>query len=370
VENVIPENDQLDWVIIHGRGVLNTGHAGTFARTLATAGVLSGRESYYYMRYDDSPERDNIPMIFYTVIGNPKINITLHEEVEPLGEIFSAIVVMEPTIMVSQTSQRALLFDGAKKDAVLVVNTSLSTEEVTGLVKKRCLAQEWHGKLVTLRARKYDANIAFPLLAALTKAWDRVALEDMLDALDSLGYSNKTDMFRRVYSDVEPIEVHINAQEATMARTRKAEQCIAPVKKITDMKVYRTYQEAAAKASSYAERMKMMPSWQQLPAGLIEFGPLPNKKNVGFTTSFARFLRPTINKKKCSDCKMCSLNCPDGAIDYNRVEVDLNYCKGCGICARTCPSKAIEMMSELLAAEGLSEEEVTTIEDALVEYGY
>ena len=152
VTSVIPEYDQLNWVIIHGRGVLNTGHAETFARTLATAGVLSGRESCYYMRYDDSPERDNIPMIFYTVIGNPKIEVTLHEEVEPVGEIFNAIVVMEPTILINQTSQRALLFDGAKKDAVLVVNTSLSPTEITRLLKKRSIAQDWSGKLVTILA--------------------------------------------------------------------------------------------------------------------------------------------------------------------------------------------------------------------------
>jgi 2-oxoacid:acceptor oxidoreductase delta subunit (pyruvate/2-ketoisovalerate family) len=113
-----------------------------------------------------------------------------------------------------------------------------------------------------------------------------------------------------------------------------------------------------------------MPTWQQLTPGLVEFGPLPKEKNIGFTTSFARFLRPIINKKKCSDCKMCSLHCPDGAIDFNRIEVDLKYCKGCGICARTCPSKAIEMISELLSEEGLSEKELTSIEDALVEYGY
>jgi ferredoxin len=48
----------------------------------------------------------------------------------------------------------------------------------------------------------------------------------------------------------------------------------------------------------------------------------------------------------------------------------LNYCKGCGICARICPSKAINMISELLAEEGLTEKEITAIEDALVEYGY
>ena len=370
VKSVIPEYDQLNWVIIHGRGVLNTGHAGIFARTLATAGVLSGRESYYYMRYDDSPERDNIPMIFYTVIGNPKIEVTLHEEVEPVGEVFNAIVVMEPTILVSQTSQRALLFDGAKKDAVLVVNTSLSPKEIIRLVKKRCLAQDWCGKLVTIRAREYDANIAFPLLAALTKAWNGVNLDDLLDALDSTGQGDKTGLVRRVYSEVEPVDVRISAKETMMGQTRKSSSSCKFKKGAWDLKTYRSYQKAAAEALSYLERIKAMPSWQALSPGLIEFGPLPNEKNVGFTTSFARYLRPTIDKSKCTDCKICSLYCPDGAIDSNHIEVDLNYCKGCGICARMCPSKAISMVSELLEAEGLTEKEIIAIEDALVEYGY
>jgi pyruvate ferredoxin oxidoreductase delta subunit len=370
VKSVIPEYDQLNWVIIHGRGVLNTGHAGMFARILATAGVVSGRESYYYMRYDDSPERDNIPLIFYTVIGNPKIDVTLHEEVEPVGEVFSAIVVMEPTILVSQTSQRALLFDGAKKDAVLLVNTSLSPKEVIRLVKKRCLAQDWCGKIVTIRAREYDANIAFPLLAALAKAWNVVSLDDLLDALDSAGHGDKTGLAKRVYSDVEPVDVRISAKETMMAQTRKSKPSCKFKKGRWNLETYRSYQQAAADALSYAERIKAMPSWEALSPGLIEFGPSQNGKNVGFTTSFARFLRPTIDKSKCTDCKLCSLYCPDGAIDSKRIEIDLSYCKGCGICARMCPSKAVSMMSELLAEEGLNEKEITAIEDALVEYGY
>lgn len=370
MKSVISEYDQLNWVIIHGRGVLNTGHGATFAQTLATAAVLSGRESYFYMRYDDSPERDNIPMMFYTVIGNPDIKTTLHEEVEPVGEIFSAIVVMEPTILISQTSQRALLFDGAKKDAVLVVNTSLSPTEIVRLVKKRCLAQDWSGKLVAVRARNYDVNVAFPLLAALAKAWNFVSLDDLVNALDSSGASSKISVVRRAYSDVEPIDVKIRADEAQMTQARKSKSPSAFKKGKWDLNSYRGYQKAAAKALSYLERINAMPSWEALPPGLIEFGPLRNEKNVGFTTSFARYLRPVIDKSKCTDCKICSLYCPDGAIDFNRVEVDLDYCKGCGICARMCPSKVIRMTSEFLAAEGLDEKEITTIEDALVEYGY
>ncbi len=360
----------MNWVITHGRGVLNTGHGTTFAQTLATAGILSGRDSCFYMRYDDSPERDNIPMIFYTVIGNPEINLTLHEEVEPVGEIFSAIVVMEPTILISQTSQRALLFDGAKKDAVLVVNTSLSSKQVIELIKKRCLAQDWSGKLVTLRAKKYDANIAFPLLGALAKAWAHVDLDDLLEALEYSGSAGKISVVRAVYSEVSPVDVEIQAKETKMAKARKSRVSINVEKGKWNLNGYRSYQKAAAQALSYEERMKAMPSWEALPPGLIEFGPLRNEKNIGFTTSFARCFRPMVDKSKCKDCKLCSIYCPDGAIDLSRIEVNWDYCKGCGICERMCPSKAIVMKSEFQVSEGLDEKEVTTIEDALMEFGY
>lgn len=370
VTTVVSEYDQLDWVIAHGRGVLNTGHGTTFAHTLATAGVLSGREACFYMRYDDSPERDNIPMIFYTVLGNPKIGVTLHEEVEPVGEIFSAIVVMEPTILISQTSQRALLLDGAKKDAVLVVNTSLSKKEVIELVKKRCLANEWFGKLVTIRARKYDSNIAFPLLAALVKVWDHVSLDDLLCSLNSLGQSSKARVVRKAYSEAEPVNVVISAEEAQMAKIRRSTIRPKFKKGKWDPSLYRDYQKAAVAALSYAERMDALPTWEVLQPGLIEFGPHRNEKNIGFKTSFARCFRPVMEKSKCSDCKMCSLYCPDGAIDFDRVEVDLDYCKGCGMCARICPRGVIKMMSEFSAMEGLDEKEIVAIEDALIEYGY
>ena len=367
---MVSEYGQLNWVVTHGRGVLNTAHGATFAQVLATGGMLSGRESCFYMRYDDSPERDNIPMMFYTVIGDPDIPVTLHEEVEPIGETFDAIVVMEPTLLISQTSQRALIFDGAKKNTVLVLNSSLSPRQVLEVVKRRCLAQDWTGRLVVVRARKYCANIAFPLLAALAKAWRGVDFDDVLDALDLSGASSKADVMRKVYSDVEPVDVNVSAEEARMTRIRRSKSPALVKKRAWNINTYRSYQRAAAKAISYVQRMNAMPSWKVLAPGLIEFGPLPKEKNLGFTTSFARCFRPIIDRDRCTDCKMCSFYCPDGAIDFNRIEVDLDYCKGCGICARMCPSKAINMISELLAAEGLTEKEVTAIEDALVDYGY
>jgi 2-oxoacid:acceptor oxidoreductase delta subunit (pyruvate/2-ketoisovalerate family) len=322
------------------------------------------------MRYDDSPERANIPIIFYAVMGNPDIPVTLHEEVEPVGEVFDAIVVMEPTLLISQTSQRALIFDGAKKNTVLVVNSSLSPMRILQLVKRRCLAQDWMGKLVTVRARKYDANIAFPLLAALAKAWSGVDFDDLLNALDFSGSSGKTNVMRRVYAEVEPVDVNVSADEALMARARKSRSSALVKKKVWDLNTYRAYQRAAAKATTYRKRVNAMPSWKALAPGLIEFGPKPKEKNIGFTTSFARCFRPIIDKDRCTDCKMCSFHCPDGAIDFSSIKVDLDYCKGCRICAQICPSKAIRVISEFSATEKLDEEEVSTIEDSLVEYGY
>ena len=59
---------------------------------------------------------------------------------------------------------------------------------------------------------------------------------------------------------------------------------------------------------------------------------------------------PVKTHKKCNNCKLCRLLCPDLAITCNsgegKLEIDYNYCKGCGICAVICPKKAIEMVLE------------------------
>ena len=367
-----PEYEQLNWVVVHGRGVIHTGLANSFVRILATAGVMSGKESYYYMRYDDSPERDNIPHLFYAVFGTPSIDVTLHEEVEPVGHVFNAIVVFDSSMLLHQTSQRALLFDGAKKNAVLVVNTSMSHDQIIRLVKKHCLAEDWEGKLVTIRAKSYDKAITYPLLGALAKALGIVRLDDLLAALDSLGQGKKAEMVRRAYEEANPLTVKIKAEETDLAKKREGRMELpVPTRgQWWDRDTYRKYQKAASEAKSYTQRIEAMPRWEALAPGLIEFGPTPGQRNIGFKTNFSRSVRPEIDLKKCTDCKLCSIYCPDGAIDFEKIKVDYDYCQGCSICASVCPPKAIEMISELKAKENMNEEEVMTVTDALREYGY
>ncbi|MCI4434610.1 MAG: 4Fe-4S dicluster domain-containing protein [Euryarchaeota archaeon] len=112
-----------------------------------------------------------------------------------------------------------------------------------------------------------------------------------------------------------------------------------------------------------------MPRWEVLAPGLIEFGPRPGEKNIGFTTPW-RFRRPLINKEKCIDCKLCTYYCPNGSIDFNSIKIDYDYCTGCGICFKVCPTKAIDLVSELEAVEGLSDEEIPVKRFESREYGF
>lgn len=59
--------------------------------------------------------------------------------------------------------------------------------------------------------------------------------------------------------------------------------------------------------------------------------------------------RPIFLHKKCTDCYLCVVLCPDGVVfGANKIyEVDLTYCKGCGICAEECPTKDIIMVAEV-----------------------
>jgi pyruvate ferredoxin oxidoreductase delta subunit len=370
------EYETMHWVVTHGRGVIHTGSMGLFSRILSMSGVLSGRESYYYMRYDDSPERDNIPMIFYTVFGNPDIDVILREEVEPIGDVFDAVVIYDSSILLHQTSQRALVMDGAKKSSALVVNTSLSAEKILDVVKKHSLAEDWDGKIVTIRAtslaKEYNADMSYALLGALLKGWDLIKLEDLLSALDSLDLSNNAELAEEAYERARVLKVSVRADELELARVRMERKGKAPEYRgrYWDKEIYREYQKAASEAISYSERIEAMPRWEAIAPGLINFGPEPGKRNIGFKTSFSRYLRPHIDFEKCKDCKLCHLYCPDGAVDFNPIKIDYDYCQGCGICERICPVKAISMATEMKALEGIDEEEFIRAEEALREYGY
>lgn len=86
--------------------------------------------------------------------------------------------------------------------------------------------------------------------------------------------------------------------------------------------------------------------WKEIPIGglILEGGSARHYKTGGWRTYC-----PVRDKKKCTNCLICWIYCPDSAIkvkDEKIASIDLDYCKGCGICAKVCPVKAIKMVKE------------------------
>jgi len=92
-----------------------------------------------------------------------------------------------------------------------------------------------------------------------------------------------------------------------------------------------------------AEKIKK--GWKELAPGDL-LGPATS---LDFETGDWRVECPIWDEKKCKNCLLCWIYCPDSAIivkDKKMVGIDYRYCKGCGICATECPFKAIEMKGE------------------------
>jgi 2-oxoacid:acceptor oxidoreductase delta subunit (pyruvate/2-ketoisovalerate family) len=88
--------------------------------------------------------------------------------------------------------------------------------------------------------------------------------------------------------------------------------------------------------------------WKELPIG----GVIPEGgTSEAYATGGWRTFRPVLDPKKCTNCLICWIFCPDSSIrvvDGKHAGFDLAHCKGCGICAEECPSKikAITMVEE------------------------
>ncbi len=181
------------------------------ARFLATAASIEGRDAYFYMRYDDAPERVYVPFISYAILGRPKIDEGPPEELEPIGEIFDTTVLLDSALMITGTSQRASIFDGMKPSAAIVVNSSLPLGKIIELLKGGIPpGMGWKGKIAVLTASKYDRDVAIACSAAVVKATNAVEIESLGKAFEQIRVpKEKEDILKRAYNEVEvkPAEV-------------------------------------------------------------------------------------------------------------------------------------------------------------------
>lgn len=86
--------------------------------------------------------------------------------------------------------------------------------------------------------------------------------------------------------------------------------------------------------------------WKELTiGGIIDKAGTSKEYNTGSWRTF----KPIRDEKKCTNCMICWMYCPDTAIAAkNQKFGEFNYfhCKGCGICAKVCPVKCIDMVKE------------------------
>ncbi len=87
-------------------------------------------------------------------------------------------------------------------------------------------------------------------------------------------------------------------------------------------------------------------TWKEIPiGGLIDKAGSAKEYKTGEWRTF----KPIRDEKKCINCLICWVYCPDSSIlakDGKMTGFDYDYCKGCGICASVCPVKCIEMIKE------------------------
>jgi len=197
------------WIVSHGRGVVQSGSATNVARFLATAASLEGKTAFFYFRYDDAPERVYVPFAAYAIVGTPKLEEMPPEELEPVGEIFDATVILDPAMIITGTSQRASIFDGLKQGGTIVVNSSLPLDTIKKLLKEAIPpGTSWKGKTVILRAADYDRDVAIACSAAVAKATNVVDVKSVAKAFEQLGVpKEKSDVLKKAYDEAEIKEV-------------------------------------------------------------------------------------------------------------------------------------------------------------------
>jgi pyruvate ferredoxin oxidoreductase gamma subunit len=100
-------------------------------------------------------------------------------------------------------------------------------------------------------------------------------------------------------------------------------------------------------AGALAQPTVVTPTYQGAQRGtasVVALANTPLRKTGNW-----RLRRPVIDLSRCTQCCICFVSCPDGAIaldDGGNPHIDYDVCKGCLICAEECPTRTIHRVWE------------------------
>ncbi len=116
---------------------------------------------------------------------------------------------------------------------------------------------------------------------------------------------------------------------------------------------YKELESSESRISEYEGELNFRdPDWVEMDLE-SSYLSTPSIRNTGTSlknsTGSWRTIHPEIKQELCSRCSLCSVYCPDNAININEdglPMINYGHCKGCLICVSVCPKHAIETETE------------------------
>ncbi len=294
-------------VRFHGRGGQGMKTASRIVGTAALLGGFTAQDSPVY-----GAERRGAPMTAYVRIAG--------------APIFERGVIAAPDLLV--VADDTLLDDpavqplaGAPPTAALLVATAHSAEEVR--------RHTGHGGPIV--ARDF-------LALALEQVGSAAGISAALAAAASamLGLSKRA-VTTALGGELEEIGLSPAAIQANLGLAERARAGIRPVELPAD---------SLAPPASGSPLVDVTYAPPEIGAPTVTARPNTPLRRTGNW----RVFRPVVALEKCTQCWICFVRCPEGAIELDAEEnprVDYAVCKGCLICVEECPTDAISKVREV-----------------------
>ncbi len=305
MSRILPVNDheffEIRFHSIGGQGAYTTGQM--LATTMAAIENINGAVFASY-----GSEKKGAPVnVFIRVAENQKITNYSAVNTPNMVVVFHERLLSDPQVMV-----------GLKEDAIFVVNTDLTAQEVVDMYGLNI------NNIVTVSgthiAVEQSAKINTVMYGACVKALSFINPELAREQISA----------KLSYKYPHLVEANINAFNSGY-----------------DNAVFSTVNPGETKVSS---TNKVSLGYETQVEGGVILGA--NAQNVDRSISREGFL-PKFEQETCINCTKCDMTCPDDCFIWEEVEgrrgrmemvlkgIDYQFCKGCLRCVTACPTGSL-----------------------------